>query len=142
VDLVSPQFEEQIEVAHRVLAEIGAGDIATVLVPNKIDAVEDVPLALLKDHGVNEICPISALTGQGIDRLLVTVGAILDERKERFQGVFSQAQGALIAMLRERGRIVQETYREDGVHVTAMITPKLAGQMRKLLNGAAVPFEH
>jgi hypothetical protein len=45
-------------------------------------------------------------------------------------------------MLRERGRIVQETYREDGVHVTAMITPKLAGQMRKLLNGAAVPFEH
>jgi GTP-binding protein HflX len=142
VDLASPQFEEQIEVAHRVLAEIGAGDIATVLVPNKIDAVEDVPLALFKNHQVNEICPISALTRQGIDRLLATVGAILDERKERFQGVFSQAQGALIAMLRERGRIVQETYQEDGVHVTAMVTPKLAGQMRKLLNGAAVPFEH
>ncbi|HEX7229219.1 MAG TPA: GTPase HflX, partial [Candidatus Binatia bacterium] len=96
VDLASPQFEEQIEVAHRVLAEIGAGDIATVLVPNKIDAVDHVPLALLKKYEANEICPISALTGQGIDRLLATVGAILDERKERFQGVFSQAQGALI----------------------------------------------
>ena len=142
VDLANPQFEEQIEVAHRVLAEIGAGDITTVLVPNKIDAVEDVPLALLKNHVVNQICPISALTGQGIDRLLATVGTILDERKERFQGVFSQAQGALITMLRERGRIVQETYQEDGVHVTAMVTPKLAGQIRKLLNGAAVPFEH
>ncbi|HEX7229626.1 MAG TPA: GTPase HflX, partial [Candidatus Binatia bacterium] len=142
VDLASPQFEEQIEVAQRVLAEIGAGDIATVLVPNKIDAVDDVPLALLKNHEANEICPISALTGHGIDRLLATVGAILDERKERFQGVFSQAQGALIAILRERGRIVQETYQGDGIHVTAMVTPKLAGQMRKLLNGAAVRFEH
>jgi GTP-binding protein HflX len=142
VDLASPQFEEQIEIAHRVLGEIGAGDIATVLVPNKIDAVDHVPLALLKKYEANEICPISALTGQGIDRLLATVGEILDERKVRFQGVFSQAQGALIAILRERGRIVQETYQGDGIHVTAMVTPKLAGQMRKLLNGAVVPFEH
>ena len=45
-------------------------------------------------------------------------------------------------MLRDRGRIVQETYREDGVYVTAMVTPKLAGQMRKLLNGVASPAEH
>jgi GTP-binding protein HflX len=142
VDLTSPQFEEHIEVVQRVLAEIGAGDVATILVPNKIDAVEDMPLALLKNHEVSEICPISALTGQGIDRLLAAVGAILDERKERFQGIFSQAQGALIAMLRERGRIVQEVYQEDGVHVTAMVTPKLAGQMRKLLNGVAAPVEH
>ena len=142
VDLASPQFEEQIDVAYGVLAEIGAGDIPTVLVANKIDAVDHVPLALLKRHEANEVCPISALTGQGIDRLLATVGAILDERKERFQGVFSQAQGALIAILRERGRIVQEAYQGDGIHVTAMVTPKLAGQMRKLLNGAAVPFEH
>ncbi|HEY6996788.1 MAG TPA: GTPase HflX [Candidatus Binatia bacterium] len=142
VDLTSPQFEEHIEVVQRVLAEIGAADIATVIVPNKIDAVEDVPLALLKTHEVSEICPISALSGQGIDRLLSTIGAILDERKERFQGFFSQAQGGLIAMLREQGRIIQESYQEDGVHVTAMITPKLAGQMRKLLNGVAAPVEH
>lgn len=142
VDLTSPQFEEHIEVVQRVLAEIGAGDIATVIVPNKIDSVEDVPLALFKTHEVSEICPISALTGQGIDRLLSTIGAILDERKERFQGFFSQAQGGLIAMLRERGRIIQESYQEDGVHVTAMVTPKLAGQMRKLLNGVSAPVEH
>ena len=142
VDLTSPQFEEHIEVVRQVLVEIGAGAITTVLVPNKIDTAQDLPLAQLKNHDVTEICPISALTGQGIDRLLATVGAILDERKERFHGIFSPAQGALIAMLRDRGRIVQETYREDGVYVTAMVTPKLAGQMRKLLNGVASPAEH
>jgi len=44
----------------------------------------------------------------------------------------------LLSLLRERGRIVQETYEDDQVHVTAMVTPKLAGQLRKLLrNGDA-----
>ena len=93
VDLTSPQFEEHIEVVQRVLAEIGAGDIATVIVPNKIDSVEDVPLALLKTHEVSEICPISALTGQGIDRLLSTIGAILDEKRAIPRVFFPGARG-------------------------------------------------
>jgi len=38
--------------------------------------------------------------------------------------------------LRERGRILKETYEDDEIHVTALVTPKLAGQMRKLLNAA------
>jgi hypothetical protein len=43
-------------------------------------------------------------------------------------------QGGYVALLRERGRIVKETYDADGIHVTALVTAKLAGQMRKLLN--------
>jgi len=60
VDLTSPQFEEHIEVVRQVLVEIGAGAITTVLVPNKIDTAQDLPLAQLKNHDVTEICPISA----------------------------------------------------------------------------------
>jgi len=36
-------------------------------------------------------------------------------------------------LLRERGRIVEESYDGDQIYVTALVTPKLAGQMRKLL---------
>jgi hypothetical protein len=36
-------------------------------------------------------------------------------------------------LLRERGRIIEEKYDGDEVHVTAIVTPKFAGQMRKLL---------
>jgi hypothetical protein len=35
--------------------------------------------------------------------------------------------------LRERGRIVQESYDDGRIYVRALVTPKLAGQMRKLL---------
>jgi GTP-binding protein HflX len=132
VDLANPLYEEQIQVIEKVLGEIGAGEIPTVLVPNKIDTVDAVPLAELKRGEALDVCPISALTGAGVENLLRSVGAILDEKKERFHGCFSQSQAALVALLRERGRIVEETYDEKGIHITAMITPKLAGQMRKL----------
>jgi GTP-binding protein HflX len=138
VDMANPLYDEQIQIIEKVLGEIGAGEIPAVLVPNKIDAVDAVPLAALKNGEVREVCPISALTGAGVEGLLTTVGAILDETKESFHACFAQSQGALVALLRERGRIVKESYDEDGVHITAMVTPKLAGQMRKLL-GASRP---
>ena len=141
IDLANPLFEEQIQVIDNVLDEIGAGEIPTLLVPNKIDAVSDVRLVELRNGGGREVCPISALTGAGVDRLLHTVGEIIDRSKECFQTTFSQSQGALVAALREHGRIMHETYDADGVHVTAMVTPKLAGQMRKLLHPGAAPIE-
>jgi GTPase len=140
VDMSSALFEEQVQVIENVLDEIGAGDVPTVLVPNKIDVADDVPLAQLKNGVGREICPISARTGAGVDRLLETVGEIMDRSKERFEATFSQSQGALVAMLRERGRIVEQSYEDDGVHVTAMVTPKLAGQMRKLLGNGLIPL--
>lgn len=135
-DLANPMFEMQIQIVEEVLQEIGAGDIPTLWVPNKTDAVDSIPAQLLKNHGAKSICPISALTGAGIDRLLEVIGARLDEGREYFQASLASWQGNLLSVLRERGRIMEETYQGDRVHVKARVTPKLAGQMRKLLRQA------
>ena len=45
-------------------------------------------------------------------------------------------------MLRDRGRIIDERYDAEGMHVIAMVTPKLAGQMRKLLHASSAPKVH
>jgi GTP-binding protein HflX len=138
VDMANPLYDEQIQIIEKVLREIGAGEIPTLLVPNKVDMVEALPLAELKNREAIGVCPISALTGVGVGQLLETVGAILDRGKQLFEASFSVAQGHLIALLRERGRIVSERYDGEGVQVTALVSPKLAGQLEKLLsaNGA------
>jgi GTP-binding protein HflX len=133
VDMANPLFAEQIQVIESVLEEIGAGEVPSVLVPNKIDVVASVPLPRLKSRSAEGVCPISAWTGAGIDRLLERIGAILDQGKERFQATFPASRVGLLSLLRERGRIVEETYDSDEIHVTALVSPKLAGQMRKLL---------
>jgi GTP-binding protein HflX len=141
VDLANPLFEEQVRVIEKVLDEIGAGELPTLLVPNKTDRISTLPMAQFKAKDVLGVCPISALTGSGVEQLLLTVGKILDREKEQFQASFTPSQGPLLALLRERGRIVQEEYDNDLIRVTAMVTPKLAGQMRKLLGVNGVQAE-
>lgn len=137
VDMANPFYEEQIEIVEKVLGEIGAGAIPTLLVPNKVDVAAAVPFRRLKSKGSFDVYPISALAGTGIGDLLEAVGKILDRDKVEFHACFSPAQGDLITLLRERGRILEETYEDDVVRVAAMVTPKLAGQMQKLLQSVS-----
>jgi len=137
VDMANPLYEEQIQVIEEALGEIGAGEIPTLLVPNKVDVAAGVPLRQLKSKDVLDVCPISALTGAGTAELLDKVGKILDRDKVEFHAVFSPAQGEIISLLRERGRIVEESYEANVIRVTAIVTPKLAGQMRKLLKSVS-----
>lgn len=132
VDVTHPLYEEQIQVVEAVLREIGAGDTLRLVVPNKIDAVE-APLPRLAGDRALDVCPISALTGKGIDRLLHAVERVLDQDKERLRVHLPPSQAHLLFVLRQRGRILEEEYREDGIVVTALVTPKLAGQVRKRL---------
>jgi len=138
VDMTSPVHEEQVQVVEAVLNDIGAGQIHHIIVPNKIDAVPRTAFQRLGDNGAYGLCPISALTGKGIDQLLDTVARILDQGKERIELSFSSSQGSLLSILRQRGRILEERYEEDSIHVTALLTPKLAGQMRKWLEENSV----
>ena len=90
VDISHPQFEEQIEVVNKTLAEIcGSGDKPMIMVFNKIDAFthvpkdaddltprtrENIPLEELKQTWMNRLDPencifISAKNGTNIDDL-------------------------------------------------------------------------
>ncbi|HVO93646.1 MAG TPA: GTPase HflX [Terriglobales bacterium] len=142
VDLSNPIFEEHVQVVEQVLGEIGAGEIPILLVPNKVDLAPQLSAFPSLSKDACDVCPISALTGAGVERLLTRLGEILDQDKERFYASFSPAQGPLVALLRERGRILDERYDEEGAHVTALVTPKLAGQLRKLLQRPRAPKLH
>jgi GTP-binding protein HflX len=144
VDVTRPLYEEQIEVVEAVLREIGAGDTPYLMVPNKIDLVPERSFHRMVGNGAREVCPISALTGRGIDRLLEAIGNILDQGKERREFCFSPSQGSLLSILRQRGRILEERFEADRIHVTALVNTKLAGQMTKWLqhkNGLETEME-
>jgi GTP-binding protein HflX len=133
VDMTHPLYEEQVEIVEEVLREIGAGETPALMVPNKIDLAPERSFYRSVGNGVRQVCPISALTGRGIDRLLASIGNILDRGKERSEFSFSPSQGSLLSILRGRGRVLEEKFEADRIRVSALVTPKLAGQMRKWL---------
>ena len=133
VDVTHPFYEEQVEVVEGVLRDIGAGGTPYLMAPNKIDLLPEGHFQRFAGNGARAVCPISALTGRGIGQLLEAIGKIFDQGKERTAFCFAPSQGSLLSLLRRQGRILEETYEDGKIHVTALLSPKLAGQMRKWL---------
>ncbi len=90
VDASSPSAEEQIETVYRVLTELGAAAKPTVLVLNKTDAADEVPVMGLQAHHPGAVA-CSALTGDGIDRVRTEVLAEVVRNNGRPGGGLSRS---------------------------------------------------
>lgn len=84
IDSSHSNAEVQIESVNKVLEEIGASEKQVINVFNKIDRIEGeiVPahLRLVADGGV----PVSAITGQGINDLIVAIGRAVNPLKRPY----------------------------------------------------------
>jgi len=79
---------------------------------------------------------ISARSGDGLPELLATIETRLTRGLERVRCAFPTGRGDVLAWLRRAGRVVEEYYRDGMVTVTALVPPKVAGQLRKRLPDA------
>lgn len=88
VDVAHPFHDNQIEVVSRTLSEIGAADIPTILVLNKVDIYRqqnpdanlDEMKGYYREHGFNNIVFLSATTKENLD---VFKKALFEEVKKK-----------------------------------------------------------
>lgn len=93
VDASSPQRDEQIFEVNKVLAEIGAADIPTILVYNKIDQAGLEPRTERNAHGTIARVFVSAIERAGLDALrgaIAEVGQIAGNNAANFQHIQSE----------------------------------------------------
>ena len=122
VDGSHPDARLQIEAVEEVLGKIGAGATPRVLVVNKIDRARDRLDLLLAAAGHPESVQVSALTGEGLDRLAKAVeGHILGQQAEAEFRVPAGA-GKLLAWLAEKGTVLLRTYEDGMVAVKVRMT--------------------
>jgi len=133
VDAAHPAWPEQRRVVETVLGEIGAGERPVVCVLNKIDLLDPGTPPPAADP---EAVSISAHSGEGLPELLATIEARLTRGLQRIHCAFPTGRGDVLAWLRRAGRVVEEYYRDGMVTVTALVPPKVAGQLRKRLPAA------
>lgn len=118
VDGSKEGVDESIEVVDNILMALGLEGKQHILVCNKIDACEELPIfktALEYEHK----CYISCYTGAGIDDLLKLL-------KEQASGSdvtfaielpFGGAQGQKLALAHQYGNVLEEEYNENGAVV-------------------------
>ena len=92
-----------------------------------------LPPGLPPPGAAPDAIPISARTGAGIPALLAAIERHLTLGLERVRCELPAARGDVLAWLRASGRILEEYYRDGLITVTALVPPKVAGQLRKRL---------
>lgn len=122
VDAADPSRDERIEQVDAVLNEIGAGDIAQILVFNKIDCLDDgaprydrsTEFADPPTTRTRERIWLSAQTGAGLDLLRQALGKRFSDRRCTGQLQLRPDQGRLRARLHALEGVREESADEHG----------------------------
>ena len=124
IDVSNPEWEEQAQVVENLILELGAGDLPRINVFNKSDCV---PAGEIMPHG-EDICAISAKTGEGVDKLLEMINKRLDKGTRRVVLHLPYDKGGLLDMLYREAKVESVEYSET-IDVTAVCGPRTLGQV-------------
>ena len=114
-------LEEMITAVESVLAEIGASEIPTELVVNKVDAVDALRRRRLANRFPGAL-QVSARTGLGLDELRARIAERFADRFEQVQLLVPYSEGSVLADLYALGAPIDErTDGPEGVLVRARL---------------------
>ena len=124
---------EQYKTVCEVLEDIGATRNPRLICLNKIDRIEDnAVLVGIRKTFPDALC-ISAKEETGFDELKERIFELL--YGEIHDYIFPISQTVLINELRKAGCIQNEEWLEDGVHITARTTGRLAALSAPFIQG-------
>ena len=133
IDVSNPEWQLQAQVVESLILELGAGELPRIDVFNKSDAV---PAGEILPHG-EDICSISARTGEGLDRLMEMIDKRLDKGTRRVLLHLPYDKGGLLDMLYREAKVEAVEYSET-IDVTAVCGPRTLGQVQPYISENSV----
>ncbi|NBE08601.1 GTPase HflX [Rhodobacter sp. CCP-1] len=134
-DIAHPETGEQAADVADILQSLGVGPVTPQFeVWNKLDLTAPAEReALLQQAETRDrVFPVSALTGEGIDRLLAAVSAAFDEEKTERTLAVPFTDGRRRAWLHGEGVVLSETPTDTGFAVTVRWTARQEKRYRDL----------
>ena len=130
-DASNPAVLEQISAVYRVLQELGIEEKGTLLVLNKVDALQDPgQLAPVLKRYPNAV-PISAKSREGISLLHYAVSDALSRSFADLDVETSVANGKLLAYLAAHGEVVARQYYDNRVLVHVRLPQRHLGPLHQ-----------
>jgi GTP-binding protein HflX len=134
VDASDPTHEAQLEVTRSVLREIGARDVPSMLLFNKVDRVAEVDRApLARRHRDEKTILLSAHDPGDVAALRATIVAFFEERMVEAELVVPYAKQSLLGDVYENARVVGESYDEQGTHLRVRGLPGAVARLQRSL---------
>ncbi|MBR2931016.1 MAG: GTPase HflX [Clostridia bacterium] len=127
-DAGDPEVEEQLAVTQGVIADLGGADKPTLIAYNKCDTADNL-LGVSKEGAVR----ISALTGEGIDELLLKIDELVHLTSRRLDLLIPYTEQNIVSSLYNSYTVNEVEYREDGIYVNATLDGRGLGLYSKYI---------
>ncbi len=128
IDASHPQVDLQVDAVHTVLDEIGGLEKPMLYVFNKIDSEKGRNAAKRLARLHPKSVAVSALTGEGIDRLCDDLADCLKGRKVTLRLSIPLSEGKLLASLQKSASILEQDYEGASADLLVRVSPQLAAQ--------------
>jgi GTP-binding protein HflX len=135
-DVHHPDNEAQRKDVHAVLEDLGLGDIVEhglVEALNKIDLLEPERGAVLRNQAARnrDVVPLSALTGEGCDRLVEVFDRRLEGDRHLVHVDLPVSDGAALAWLYRHGEVVSRRDDEREAHLAVRLSEADLGRFKR-----------
>jgi GTPase len=143
-DISHADSDAQNQDVEAILNELGVADRAdrVIEVWNKLDRLDGAERALIEqEHEAAGAPPlaVSALTGEGVDRLLVAIEDRLARDRSFIDLRLDAAEGQGLHWLYEHTEVMSRADREDGVHLTVRVAPDQVDRVNRRFGIKAAP---
>jgi GTP-binding protein HflX len=131
IDISSLNYKHFYTAVNDVLKELEAFEKPTILVLNKIDKLEDQKrlIEFKEDHPW--LVAVSALKGQNIQSLLLTIEEALSERSKEVEVLLESSRMDLVNLAYAQGQVLNVDYTAKGIRLHAILPDKAAGLILK-----------
>ncbi|MBF0490852.1 MAG: GTPase HflX [Candidatus Omnitrophica bacterium] len=131
MDISNDNYKNFYTAVNEVLKELKAFEKPTILVLNKIDQLEDPQrLKEFKDNH-SWIVGVSALKGQNIQSLLLTIEEAVSQRAQEVDVLLDSDRMDLINLAYAQGQVLNVEYTPQGIQLKAILPDKAAGLVCK-----------
>ncbi len=134
-DIADNATEEQKNDVLKVLENLGLsedGEVPVIEVRNKSDLLGDTDREFHGNSALrsnNRVVLLSAVRGEGLDRLLASLGQVLGSNWKTVELDLPWSEGKTLAWLYDRGEIVERTDGEESVNITVRLHPRDAARL-------------
>ena len=131
VDSTSVDPQGQIDAVRLVLKEIGAGDVPELLVFNKADMAPEAAEHMVQLHQGS--VAISAVSGEGIEKLLQTIGDRMRSITAVVELLVPYDRGDIVAAVHREGEVVSTANEDEGMRIRARLADASAGRLSEFV---------
>lgn len=127
VDASNPSMDKNVHAVYEILDNLGVKDKTIITVFNKEDKLETKPI--LRDFKADYVVHGAIKKGIGIDDINEAIENAVKSMRVLYENVFTYAEAGKTGLIRKYGQLLEEEYKEDGIHVKAYVPTSLIGRL-------------